>query len=307
MDTRRKYMGIVMFSALVVAFESVGVEAAINTFGIGSFVVSAVPSIVAGLALVAAMPSRSGRVARDLGRRGWMFMLATSVFIALGVLLWFDAVGRIGASKEAILGGGSSEVLFIVLLSAAFLGERLSRRETSGSVLILLGVFMVLANAETLSLDIGLGEAEAIISSFLLAVSVVMTAVLLRSHGLVPVSGIEMLLSGALLLAMGAPFGLLSWPDAAGLLVLLGLGCFPAVGILTYYAGLPKIGASLTSVLFALVGIMTVGVQLLVLAAVPGAEMILPRSLPLALMGGLVAFAGVYLLNTGEPTGRHAA
>lgn len=307
MDTRRKYMGIVVFSALVVAFESVGVEAAINTFGIGSFVVSAVPSIVAGLALISAAPAPSRRVAADLGRRGWLFMLATSVFIAFGVLLWFDAVGRIGASKEAILGGGSSEVLFIVLLSAVFLGERLNRREVTGSALVLLGVFIVLANAETFSLDIGLGEAEAIVSSFLLAVSVVMTAVLLRSHRLVPVSGIEMLLSGGLLLAMGAPLGLLSWPGATGLLVLLGLGCFPAVGILTYNAGLPKIGASLTSVLFALVGIMTVGVQLLVLAAVPGAEMILPRSLPLALLGGVVAFLGVYLLNSVDQPGKRVA
>jgi drug/metabolite transporter (DMT)-like permease len=298
-------MGIVMFSALVVAFESVGVEAAINTFGIGSFAVAAIPSVVAGLALMAATPGATREVAVRLGRRGWLFMLATSVFIALGVLLWFDAVGRIGASKEAILGGGSSEVLFIVLISAVFLGERMTRREGFGSFLVLLGVFIVLANTERLSFDVGLGEAEAIVSSLLLAVSVVMTAVLLKSHRLTPVSGIEMLVSGALLLTVGTLLGLVSWPDSTGTLVLLGLGFFPAVGILTYNAGLPKIGASLTSVLFALVGIMTVGVQLLVLAAVPGAEMILPASLPLALAGGGAAFLGVYLLNSGDAV-RHA-
>lgn len=297
MDVRRKYMGIVLFSALVVAFESVGVEAAINTFGIGSFVVSAVPSIVAGIALVAATSGATKRVAVDLGHRGWLFMLATSAFIAAGVLLWFDAVGRIGASKEAILGGGSSEVLFIVLLSAIFLAERMTKREALGSTLILLGVFMVLANAETLSLEIGLGELEAIASSLLLAVSVVMTAVLLKSHSLVPVSGIEVLLSGAILLVVGFLLGLVEWPGVNGILILVGLGCFPAVGIVTYYAGLPRIGASLTSVLFALVGVMTVGVQLLVLAVVPGAEMILPGSIPLALSGGAIAFAGVYILN----------
>lgn len=297
MDVRRKYMGIVMFSALVVAFESVGVEAAINTFGISSYVVSAVPSIVGGVVLMCFTPRATATVARGLGSRGWTFMLATCLFISLGVFMWFDAVGRIGASKEAILGGGSSEVLFIVFLSAVFLSEKLTRREVAGSALVLLGVFLVLVNTDSLTLDLGIGEVEAILSSFCLAVSVVMTALLLRSHMLTPISGLELILSGSLLLIIGTVLGLITWPDAQGFLVLLGIGCFPAVGILTYYAGLPRIGASLTSVLFALTGIMTVGVQLLVLFVVPGSELILPGSVALAVLGGIVAFAGVYLLN----------
>ena len=304
MDIRRTYMAIVLFSALVVAVESVGVEAALNTFHISSYVVAVVPSIVGGLILITSMPSATRTVVIGLGRRGWVFMLATCTFMGLGVFMWFDAVGRIGASKEAILGGGSSEVLFIVLLSALFLSERLTRVEAAGSAFVLLGVFIVLANADTLSLSIGPGEIEAIASSFLLAVSVVMTAMLLKSHKLTPVSGLELLVSGALLLAIGIPFGFVSWPGAGEFLVLVGLGCFPALGMLAYYAGIPKIGASLTSVLFALNGIMTVGIQLLVVNIVPDAEMILPRSLPLTLLGGLVAFAGIYLLNIGQRTPR---
>jgi hypothetical protein len=76
------------------------------------------------------------------------------------------------------------------------------------------------------------------------------------------------------------------------------IGLFPAVGLLTYNAGLPRIGASLTSVLFALTGVMTVGVQLLVLSVFPDAEIILPKSIPVALLGGAVAFAGVYILKS---------
>jgi len=78
------------------------------------------------------------------------------------------------------------------------------------------------------------------------------------------------------------------------------LGLFPAMGLLTYNAGLPKIGASLTSVLFALNGIMTVGVQLLVLGVFPGANITLPQSVALAVSGGVVAFIGVYLLEKGD-------
>jgi len=300
LDIRRTYMAIALFSALVVAVESVGVEGALNTFHISSYVVAVVPSIVGGLILAGSMPSATRTVVTGLGRRGWTFMIATCTFMGLGVLMWFDAVGRIGASKEAILGGGSSEVLFIVLLSALFLSERLTRVEATGSAFVLLGVFIVLANTDTLSFSIGPGEIEAVASSFLLAVSVVMTAMLLKSHKLTPVSGLELLVSGSILLVIGAPLGLISWPGVGEFLVLVGLGCFPAVGMLAYYAGIPKIGASLTSVLFALNGIMTVGVQLLVVAIVPDADMILPRSLPLALVGGLVAFVGVYLLNSGQ-------
>lgn len=299
-DVRRKYMGIVMFSALVVAFEAVGVEAAINTFDISSYVVSVVPSIVGGLVLVCVTPRSTASVARNLGGRGWLFIFGVGVFSAIGIFMWFDAVGRIGASKEAILGGGSSEVLFIVMLSVVILSERLARREVAGSALVLLGVFLVLVNTDSLTLELGIGEVEAIVSSFCLAVSVVMIALLLRTHALSAVSGIALLSSGALLLFVGISFGLIQWPSLEGFAVLLGLGCFPAVGLLTYNAGLPKIGASLTSVLFALTGVMTVGVQVLVLAAVPGSDMILPGSVPLAILGGLVAFTGVYLLNTGH-------
>jgi hypothetical protein len=85
------------------------------------------------------------------------------------------------------------------------------------------------------------------------------------------------------------------------------MGAMPAVGLWTYNAGLPKIGASLTSVLFALSGVMTVGVQLLVLGVFPDADIQLPQSIALAVLGGAVAFAGVYLLNTDKGRMKSAA
>jgi drug/metabolite transporter (DMT)-like permease len=224
-------------------------------------------------------------------------MMCGVAFIAAGVLLWFDAVGRIGAGKEAILGGGSFEILFIVLLGAVILSERLNRLEMFGSVLVVLGVLLVLVNADDLSHSVGIGEAEAIVSSFLLAVSVIITTLLLRKHPLATISGLELIFSGILLLLSGIVLGYIEWIDLVSILMLAGLGILPALGIVTYNAGLPKIGASLTSVLFALTGIMTVGVQLFVLFLFPESDMKLPQSVPLALAGGVVAFAGVYLLN----------
>ncbi len=306
MDVRRTYIGVVLASAIIVAFESVSIEGALNIANLDIFLVSSLPSVIGGALLLGAFPDRSRELARGLGRRGWMGMVILCGVVAAGVLMWFDSVGRIGASKEAILGGGSSEVLFVVVLSAVFLGERLKRWEIAGSLLIIVGVFLVLANADSLSLGIGTGEIEAILSSLLLAISVVMITALLRTHDLTALSGLELLMSGSMLILFAGFMGMIEWPRLDGMLILVGLGAFPAIGLWTYNAGLPKIGASLTSVLFALNGIMTVGVQLIVLSIFPDADIQLPEVLALALLGGVVAFIGVYMLNRTPGSGSSA-
>ncbi len=297
MDTKTKYIGVVLLSALIVACEAVAIEGALNIADLDLFLVSALPPIVGGLILMSFYPRGTVEFATGLGRRGWPFMLAMCVFVSAGVILWFDSVGRIGASKEAILGGGSTEVLFVVVVSAVFLSERLTRLEAVGSVLIIVGVFLVLVNPDVMELTIGFGEVEAILSSLCLGISVVMTTALLKDHALTPLSGWELLLGGGMVLVFGLAAGDIVWPDSQGWLLLLVLGAFPAFGLLTYNAGLPKIGASLTSVLFAFTGIMTVGVQLVILWFFPDASIMLPQSVALAVLGGAVAFAGVYMLN----------
>jgi drug/metabolite transporter (DMT)-like permease len=297
MDVRTKYLILVLMSALVVAFESVAVEGALNIADIDILLVSTVPVLFGGVILLAKSPVSTVRFIRSLGRKGWYGLTSMCILGAGGTFLWFDAVGRIGASKEAILGGGSSEVLLIVILSAIFLRERLSRREAVGSALVLAGVFVVLENVDTLSLSIGLGEIEAISSSVFFAGSVVITTYLLWSHELTSLSGFQLLYTGGLLSIGALVVGVGRPPDLGGVAILFMIGIFPAAGLWMYNSGLPKIGASLTSVLFALSGVMTVGVQLAILALFPDADIRLPQSVPLALVGGVVAFVGVYVLN----------
>lgn len=297
MEVKTKYVSVVLLSALVVAFESVAIEGALNIEDLNVFLVTAIPSIVGGLILMTVKPSGTVSFTRGLGRKGWFWMLVLSLLVAIGVLLWFDAVGRIGAGKEALLGGGSSEVLFVVILSAIFLSERLSKLEAVGGLMIIVGVFLVLTNTDDMSLSLGFGEVEAMVSSFFLGCSIVLTTAMLKEHDLTPLSGMELFLSGVIVLSVGVSSGFIAWPGMNGWLILVLLGLFPAVGLLTYNAGLPKIGASLTSVLFALNGILTVGAQLLVLLFFPKANFMPPENLVLAVMGGAVAFIGVYLLN----------
>jgi len=294
--TRTTYIIVVILSALIIGFESIAVEAALNIAELNIFLVSAIPTLIGGLLLVLVTKRSTSSLIHSLHRRGWISMIVLCVFAALGVLLWFDAVGRIGAGKEALIGGGSSEVLFVILLSAIFLSERLNRWEILGSVMILVGVAIVLLNTESMSFGIGLGEIEAMLSSFFLAVSVIMVTGLLKIHALTPISGLELLIIGAMILLMGISLDLIEWPSAVGWLLMVGLAIFPILGIMTYNAGLPKIGASLTSVLFALCGILTVVLQIIVIAILPDTELILPQNIYLAIAGGVTAFVGVYLV-----------
>ena len=307
MDTRTKYIIVVLFSALWVAFESVLVEGALKIADIDIFLVSSVPLMSGGLILMAIAPQKASTFSRRLGRKGWIWMTLLCALSAVGAFMWFDAVGRIGASKEALLGGGSSEVLFIVVLSAVFLKERLEKLEVIGSALVVLGVFVVLANAKEVTLSAGIGEVEAVVSSLLLGTSVIIATYLLYTNDLTVLSGLQLFYSGLIILAFSAALGAVRWPDVGGWVLLLAMGAMPAIGLWTYNAGLPRIGASLTSVLFALSGVMTVGVQMLVLGMFPDADIQLPQSIGLAVLGGAVAFAGVYLLNAGKKEIKSAA
>jgi drug/metabolite transporter (DMT)-like permease len=296
-NRRNKYIAIVLLSALLVGYEAVAVEIALKAAFIDIFLVASMPAIVGGIILIAFTPRKTAALMKEFTRKEWIFFLLLSAVATFGVLLWYDAVELIGASKEAILGGGSSEVLFVVILSAIFLGERLNRWEIFGSFLVLMGVFLVLVNKDVLSLSVGRGEIEAIVSSFFLGTSVIMVAKMLRNHPVIPFSGLELLISGIILLIVAVIIAPIEWPDATGWFLLIVLGIFPALAISAYYAGLQGIGASITSVLFALTGMLTVVAQLTLVFFVPPDTLQFPENITLALLGGMIAFIGVYLIE----------
>lgn len=71
LNRRNKYIAIVLFSAIVCAYEAVAVEGALNTANLDIFLVTAMPSIAGGLMLIAFRPRATHKLAVSMGRRQW--------------------------------------------------------------------------------------------------------------------------------------------------------------------------------------------------------------------------------------------
>src|SRR4030043_231441 len=69
LEIRAQYITVVLISALIVAFESVAIEASLNISDIDIFLVSAMPSIVGGLILMGVIPKNPVEFSKGLGRR----------------------------------------------------------------------------------------------------------------------------------------------------------------------------------------------------------------------------------------------
>src|SRR3989338_5572409 len=75
------------------------------------------------------------------------------------------------------------------------------------------------------------------------------------------------------------------------------LGIFGVTSILTYFYGLKKIGASLTVIIASFAGVFSIGLQLIAKFLFPSIELIFPQSIVLAVIGGVIAVGGVFLIS----------
>lgn len=115
-----------------------------------------------------------------------IILLSGLLGIALGDTIYFHALNNIGASRMA-----AAQTLyspFVILLSIAFLGERLNLWQCVGVALVLLGIFLVTYVRGAGVTDARLlwrGVAGAAISVLLMAAGVVMAKPMLEQHDFV--------------------------------------------------------------------------------------------------------------------------
>jgi drug/metabolite transporter (DMT)-like permease len=256
--------------------------------------------------------------------KSWKNLLLASLFLSIGVFAWYDSTNRIGASKEFLI-AGPLEIVIIVFLARAFLGEKLKRIHIIGIVLALLGFILAIMSGSGGGLSnvskfpdgfsFRSGDLEAIISSFGFALGVLFLTKLVSRHSPIEVAASSMLTSGLLLIGFmfveimldEAQHGI---TDETAMLtyninnnqhvmytivILILFSMLPFIGSLSYSTGLSKIGASLTATIGSSSIIITLVVQLVLVEI--GLPSNLPNNIYLSVLGGIIGFLGIYIIH----------
>ncbi len=288
---------IVLLSAILTAADAVLTEAVMSAFHVGALVASTLPGFVAGALLFAVSYAKDKNFYKKFDRKSLVKIVVIAALGSLAVFTWFDSVTRIGAGKEFLLSGSTSEVLFILLLSFIFLKERLGRMELVGSAFVLFGIVLVSFNPQVAFLEFGFGDMEAMLSALFFATAIIVTTDLLKKFNPQEVGAMYILIEGLILLTAVYLFGLGAEFSFNVISVSIVIGILVGMAVFTYNIGLKLAGASLTSVVASFAGIFTVGLQFLAALLLPTVAFIFPSNIPLAVGGGLLAVLGVFLIS----------
>lgn len=218
-----------------------------------------------------------------------------SGFLGIGVgdTLYFRALNAVGASRMAVAQTLYSP--FVIVLSAAYLSERLSLLQCAGVALVLGGILMV-NRVPAVNLDraaLRRGIAEAALSVLAMAAGVVIAKPLLEAHDFLwivtlrivgGVLGMLMFLPSARDVAgIRAAFsGVRHWPH-----VIAGSVIGSYVSMMLWLAGYKYTQASVAAVLNEMAAVFILGLAALFLG---------DRLRPAQLAGSTVAIAGVVLV-----------
>lgn len=284
---RDKLLGVLLIAISASAFGAMAIfarftyEAGADVYGL-----LAVRFVLATAALAAVMRVRGIRLPP------WRRVLALAAMGGIGYVgqsfCFFSALNHAQASLVALL--LYLYPLFVTVLAAIFLKERLTGAAITALVLCSLGAGLTVGGGEGSALGIALGLASALIYSVYIIVGarltpgvhpVATTAIVCGAAALVYAA------VGVLRTAAGVPP---SFPGTApGWLALVAIALLSTVlAILTFFAGLQRLGAARASMLSTLEPVVTV-----VLAALLLGEHIGPTQT----IGGVLILAGVLWLT----------
>jgi drug/metabolite transporter (DMT)-like permease len=303
---------IVFVHAGVLSFESIIAELLHSSLNIPALAIAAISIPIAGATLLLSFLLRASKNNNKVTVFNlWKFLIPASILLAIGIFTWYDSVSRIGASKDGLL-AGPLETVTILFLARFFLGDRLSKPQTLGVVLALVGFFMTLGNGSMFlqlkSSIFSIGDIEAIISSITFATGYIFTAKLVRTCSTIEVTGSCLLFSGLILMAIfsisaagtgGGGFSFptfnLNWISLQNCTLLMLFSLVPLSSALFYNMGLNKIGASLTSTISSSTILLTIIFQISLYEL--GINSILPVNIPMAITGAILGIFGICIIQ----------
>ena len=306
---------IVFLFAVILSFESILIEYLTRLLGISPLAISAFSIAISGVLLLLILNFVSNRQTSCLVYSIKDFIPA-SIFLSAGIFTWYDAVSRVGASKESLL-AGPIEIITVLFLARIFLHEKLNKKQLSGICIALLGFIIVLLSdhnsssnnnngiinvtiieVKTLNFSISFGDIEAIISAISFALAVYFLARLSMKYSPLEISGMCLILSGFILIIVMLIFT----PEMSINLfmsywyIFLIFSLLPLIGTICYIEGIKRIGASLTSTIASSRILLTLLIQI-VLTHI-GIRNTLPDNVFLALIGGTLGITGIIIIHT---------
>ena len=301
---------IVFLFAFILSFESILIEYLTLLLGISPLSISAFSIAISGTLLLLILKFVYKRQIPLFS--SFKDFVPASIFLSAGVFTWYDAVSRVGASKESLL-AGPIEIIVVLFLARIFLYEKLNRKQLSGVGIALVGFIIVLLSdhnisnngiinvtiieVETLNFSITFGDIEAIISAISFALAVFFLAKLSKKYSPLEISGMCLLLSGLILIIIMLIFT----PEMSVNLfmsywyIFIIFSLLPLFGTICYVEGIKRIGASLTATIASSRIILTLIIQILLTHI--GIRNTLPDNVLLALIGGILGITGIIIIH----------
>lgn len=304
---------IVFLFAVILSFESILIEYLTLLLGISPLAISAFSIAISGVLLLLILNFVSNR------QRSLVYsikdFIPASIFLSAGIFTWYDAVSRVGASKESLL-AGPIEIIAVLFLARIFLHEKLNKKQLLGICIALVGFIMVLLSdhnsssnnngiinvtiieVELLNFSISFGDIEAIISAISFALAVFFLARLSVKYSPLEISGMCLLLSGFILIIVMLIFT----PEMSVNLfisywyIFITFSLLPLMGTICYVEGIKRIGASLTSTIASSRILLTLIIQIVLTHF--GIRNTLPDNVYLALVGGILGITGIIIIHT---------
>ena len=309
---------IVFLFAVLLSCESILIEYLTLLLGISPLAISAFSIAISGVLLLLILNFVNNRQT-SIVYSSIKDFIPVSIFLSAGIFTWYDAVSRVGASKESLL-AGPIEIIAVLFLARIFLHEILNKKQLSGICIALVGFIIVLLSdhnsiddddhnyngiinvtiiaVESLNFSITFGDIEAIISAISFAIAVFFLARLSIKYSPLEISGMSLLLSGSILIIVMLIFT----PEMSINLfmsywyIFIIFSMLPLVGTILYVEGIKRIGASLTSTIASSRILLTLIIQI-VLTQI-GIRNTLPDNIFLALLGGTLGITGIIIIHT---------
>ena len=301
---------IVFLFAVILSFESILIEYLTLLLGISPLAISAFSIAISGILLLLTLNFVSNRQTPLF--YSFKDFVPASIFLSVGIFTWYDAVSRVGASKESLL-AGPIEIIAVLFLARIFLHEKLNKKQLSGVGIALVGFIIVILSdhnignneiinvtiieVKLLNFSISFGDIEAIISAISFALAVFFLAKLSRKYSPLEVSGMCLLLAGFILIIVMLIFT----PEVSIDLfmsywyIFIIFSLLPLVGTICYIEGIKRIGASLTSTIASSRILLTLIIQILLTQI--GIRNTLPDNVFLALIGGILGITGIIIIH----------